>query len=1054
MWRSGILGLIWSFSSLWAIAQCVALKERTPSMDRDYIDAVRHEQLLILASRYGLFFKDLDSENLDTIHVEPVPGEVIQLILENGRLFAVAEGQGIFVYRLQENRLPDFETYYEVPGIKKAVVKRDKLFAYASGVITLFKPLGFGELELLGTQTVVNETFAVNHQFLFTANESGRLSFTPYSSTGFAAKSQFFSSAETAFSFDVFDELLVMETSSGMKWFELEADGSVARQGLFSPEASQERPLASFLSAGFLFLKYEDHLAVFRIDSNRQSKKIGMLPLTFLESVLTQISVSESGFDLLATHKRNPWRLRSYRFSEGGFELQHELLEAPFSLHAIAELGEVLYAGSTHRVSLIQSPLDFDHLADLSTAWSFKGRVGAMVASDSLLLVTEVSDALSTTTVWVFEGREDGTLKEVLKRKFSGSVSQISENRDQFAFTVFQRTTREDNYTNQVLYRNGDGQFQLKSFSRTVSHTSENPLRDFQMSPWGLLYHNGFQLSVFPELGHWSEPVQIDLPRIAGSPKLLAVQERVWLETDQGIRVYKLEHQKLTLLGNYPFWFGMRRLSARTLLASNQLDGNPASRHLLRIDERGLVTSALGFNATANPEFVSIFGEELLVSEVGTLNVFRLHCPEPERFYLLPFRPGLELELATNIQESDVITMTTYNAQNQIIGSQHLNADRIAALNGGTAEDWVVEYNRLETPDFVLLGANRDLIPVISGYAGKNGSARFAFRLLEWSGSEVFVPHVPRDLASWRTELFVESFDGSGRSHVQLQNAAGETVINQGFSSGAQDFVRLEDASFSAPTTWASLSSLNLNAVLSGFSLFQHEDLEQAAAVPFVSELSEFLTVPFLAGRSEHAAWTGMVLTNPENRSVAIRILGYGTEKSIILDETFTVPPLQSTVALVEDWLCLFDSGNEVHWFSLVSSHPVMGMLLYGNREHREIAGLPLGGDSGELLAFSGIRTHEKWWTELVITNLDAHSQVLEIEAFGETGRVLAALKEPLEARGCLKAKVTALFSHLSHQELKRLATIRIRGTGSLMGIAFRGSSEGHSLEAYRGLTQ
>lgn len=1034
-----------------ARGQCVSLKLDTPLISDRYVDVAQFGDQLILANSHGLVFKDLNALAEPSLAVEPIPGEVVQITENKGLLLVTARDTGVYIYvYLGIEALPTRFAFYAIPNIQSAVLIGDHLFANVGDGVLFLRIDSRPKPQLIQKYDAPTRKIAADPSLLYIYREDGGVDILPYGTNGsFGPPKRLTLDGESVFyDFFLHGNDLVLDSLSGVRWVDLSPQGEILLHGFYHRNQGLDLVYDMAVEGNRLFLRFEERLDVYQINAGRSTQKTDSITLPFSEVGVTKIKPTPDYLHLLnIAPVSREWSLTSYQIENEQLKMAARLEENFDELSGAAIVKEHIYLSSNHGLYLATELENTRNLAALPLARRFSGPILQIAGSDSLLLVATAESGTPFSRVYAFEVDDGGGLAEVYSARVRGMVRDLTQFQDQFAFTQFYRSTQGDHYAAFAVSPDGAGGFETRALSRIVPLKGANPFSNLQIGELGLVYHDSGTIRIHPELARIENSFGLQFAENDSISRLLTAQKHLWVETGNGLALFKVLDQIIEEVGIYPHWFDLLLLSNNVVLAKSRLDRIPSRFHLLSRESDSFLHSQVAFSTSTEPIFISATMDDLVIAEKTSLSLYQFLCPALDNLYLLPFLPDLELEINSILEEKDVISMTIYNAENQIIGIQNLNNDLIEAFNGKKIQDWLFDFDALESPSSIVLNGSRPLSPVLSGFADETPRSRFAYQVPAWGGPNLYVPHIPKDLTYWDTNLFVRNLEGSTAGEIKLANAAGEELVKT-FPPNSTRQIHLEDGMFEEPTSWARLSTDDLEEVLGGFSLLREPLSSQAASVPLISKLSDFLLVPHLWGRSFPHGWTGLVLANPNDKPVILRAIGYNPSGDLIFDHSFSIDTFASMVVIVEQWLKNFPEGEQVQWLALASERPIMGMMLLGNYGNRSLGGLSLSGSAGKSLIYPGIRMADTWRTSLIITNLDLRENHLQVVAYSGFGKVVSSSTRTLGSRVSLLTNVGELFPGLDEDKLGSIQTIRVQGTGFMVGFSVRDMEGTASLEA------
>ena len=1047
------IGYLLTMMTLSVWSQCSSVKKQTFLVSDRYRDAARHDSHLLLANSHGLVFRDLNGLEGNPLHIEPLPGDITHVTVSGDFVYATAQDRGLHILAYEPDAtFPRYLGFVTMPGLSKVVVQGNNVFAYRNGLLTYhrFALQDNGQeifLPVLAQLDGPLSQFVASEQLLFVRREDGTVHCYSYDAEGFVHLRQVTTPAGGSFyGMSYAAERLVVDGLDGISWVAFTPFGVPKRTGTYYSNKDGEIVLGSQAKGSELFLRFADRIEAYQLTADRKIL-MGTIPQEFQDVGHVSIAITDGYFHLLnQAPQRREWSLASYQSTSSVSLLAR--LDALFEeLVAGVSFGERIFLASNRDIFLadVENQSSF---REQEPVWRFDGNIQSMVASENLLFVTAPVPGTGITRVYAFSLNEDGTLVLEDRRDMSGSVSQLSQYNDRLAFQRYVRNTSEDMYEINVLYRSENG-FQLATTSEVVPLGRTSPFDGLHIGDLGLVYLRNNAISIYEDptnlnqmrVQTFNRPLQIEA--------VASVDGHFWLQTEVGIYLYTPQVDGWYEDGYYAHWRGLTRLSNNMLLAQNVLRKNPGSFHLLSLEFGRLVNDRVDFSTSDIPIFIADLGQDILVGERASLNIFQFECPTQDFVYLLPVNNDLEMDLNTVLEPTDVVTLVINNRAGDVIGFQDLDPDLIALFNGRRLPLWLFDYNQLETPTTFTLMASKPMAPVLSGEVDGESGERFAYRVPAQDSGQLYLPHFPRGDV-WNTRLYIRSANDDPSSTVGIQDPRGNNVVTSSFGAGSTTIVDLSGMNGIA---WLRLVADDPGNSMSGFSLFSDLAGLRAAAVPLVYSPSSYLILPHLAGAKKRGSWTGMALANPHARTVRARVVAYNSEGVIGHDLPIDLAGNSSLVVSAESWLGGLASSSDASWLVVVPEEPIMGMVLYGNNFDPRLAGLPLTGSSGERLVFPGIR-NKNWKTELQVTNQDDVSASLRVIAYDGLGEVLEEVELPIGPNENLGLDTATLFGNLSVAQVGSIQTIRVLSNTPLAGFAFRRASDEASLEAYSALVE
>lgn len=1031
-------------------SQCTPVFTDTPSISDRYVDAVQYRNQLVLANAHGLTIKDLARPEGDPLAVLPVPGEVTEIFMNGNRLFVTAQQAGLYAFTYQEGvEFPVQTAYYPIPNLKSAAVNGHHVFADVEFELVHYiieddELKEASRLNINPTKIIANEDLVLVH------SSDSTLTAVPYSESGLSIGRKLTVDGNSTF-YDIHynGDLVVLDALNGVKWLKLSDRGVILEQGFFFNNKEDDGVVfGSDISGDRLFIRFEDKLGLYIVNNQRQLTRTDTLNVPFSEIGSTRLIPGETDFHMLnlADYQRE-WSVEGYHITGGRASLTARVGAQFDELVGAVILSGQIYLATSRSLFIVRDTDDIRDFDSLTLARQFDGPIMDIAGSETYLFVATALAGSGQSRLDVFNVGDSGALLPAYSQLFSGQITGLTEYGGHAAFVQFTRTSQGDNYQPQVIV-NDKGVFRSQALGSEVPLAKQNLYKDLQVSELGLTYHNNETIRVYSDITNLSQSFAFE--PLSGEPvvNLVSHEGLLWIETASGLSIQEPNNRRADRVGFYPNWHNLDYLANKRVIVQNRMDRIPSHFHLLSLDENGGAFAQLSFSTSTRPVLITAYRDEVFLAEKTALNFFRFNCPDQENFYVLPFSENFELEISSLIDETDIVTMKIYNEANEVIGTQKLNRDTIDAHNGKLIGEWLIDFNSLETPAAISLNSSKTLAPVISG-GGDEVSGRFAYRAPALSGGAYYVPHVPRNLSVWSTDLYIRTVDEEDTAVFAMRDAAGDVVTRE-TPAGHTELVPIVENTFNTSgTPWVALSG-ELGTYLSGFSVMRTTGSNQAAAVPFIQELSDFLIIPYLAGAHREGDWTGMVLANPHDQTIPVRLVGYNDQGEILVDRTEDIEPSSSMVTLAETWLKDFVRGDQVRWMAAFPQKPIMGMLLYGNQD--AFAGLPMTSRCGEQLLFSGIRSNSEWWSSVVITNMEAEETPVTIEAYDGFGNMVQTAEFTLSPKQTLRSDVQELFPGLTLKNRAGVQTLRVKNDHNLSGFIFRGKRNKATLEAVSAL--
>jgi len=1019
--------------------QCTSEKTDILLISDRYEDAVQWQQQLILANALGLVFLDADAPSQNPFHVEALPGEIVQLTITDSRLWAVVREVGIYAYDLQDGFLPPrFDRSYSIPGLQNAAVTSELIFAATTDGIRMVSPSPFRIIDSLPVQA---RAIGADDHHLIVQDDQGEIDLLPYVPAGFTGEviPLELSGNDVFYGFTVIENSLVVDALDGIRWVELGPGGTIMNDGFYFESMGTELVLGYAVDETHMVLSFVDRIGVYALGPARSLRPIGTIPQSFSDVGTTRLEPN-NGYVHLLNLARNgrDWSLASYATTDDQLT---EIGRQP------ARFRDLISAAATENAVFFASDREIQQLTEtneLETRWVFDGPIQHMITSGDMLLAVTTGEVTSVADISLFQVDDQGRLTLSSTQQIIGDIRDLTQWGGMFAFTRFLRSTTQDDYTAYLL----DPETSLEIQTVLTSPVAiDNPpgFRFYQVGAVGLIHMEEDQLIVTnPDTRERTVYTLADI----GEPVALAVPEdEIWIETANGLVIGEADGRFVFPSLTYPNWRNLSRQVNNLILATDADEVASDWNMLERNDD--FVFAKIAFSAATEPSLITENGGRVIVAEQSTVGSFDCACAEQDQRYLIPLTGNFELDLRTDLEADDLISMFIYDRSGHIIGLQRITPETIAIRNGSRTIDWITDYDHGTVPYAALLVSNIPAGAVLSGRATTSDRSRFALQQRPVSTTDLYAPHVPKDLQSWRTNLWVSNYLAGDSANLQL-TSANEELVTRGVRFGESRRVTIDSSTFTTPTPWARLRTDDLGAFLSGFEVIQVDAKNLAAAVPLVEHQSGTMFVPFLAGKGNNPGWwTGMVLANPHDAFVETRIIVYNTEGEIDDSLSLMIPPNDSLVVQIEAWLAQISPQSEPVWLAVVADPPIMGMTIIATYNQTQLAGLPLTGDASDQLIFSGVRNDTIWRTSLVVTNINREPTELVFTAISGRGEVIGSrIGVGLASRGSLEFSVESLFSSFS-ERLDEIQTIRVESRGTeLIGFMLRRQRTSSSLEA------
>lgn len=1041
--------------NIWS--QCVTQRLDTPLVSDRFRDAVQYGDFLVFANEHGLVYFDRNDPGGLPVHIEALSGNVSQVRAFEDTLTVIAEDTGVYILKFAApDRPATITSFYAIPQVKTAVRSNNHIFAGTDDQVVMYR-LSSVRTQVLNTLTIIDQIpldvtqVEADGRRVYMLRGDGSISVAAYKADGFIEPVRGLEVEGEKQFFGMFphSESLVVETADGVAKLRFDIDGRLQQSQFYYRREGARILYDVAIGRDYLYLRFEDLLEVHLLDDAAgTARRTDSLSLPFGDIGITRMATHDDHLFLInvASQGRN-WSAETFVAERGLLSSIGSVSERFEDLSGATALGSSLYLSAENTLYLVKDLTSIQFTKNLPVVATFDGTIQAVTASDNYLMVVANIPRSPFTRVYIYN-RGDDELNQVYTKDFRGTIQQISQYGDAFAFVTFQRTTNVDQYTANVISDNRFG-FQNHTLVREVDHLAASPFLDHHLNQYGLVFHNKEQVEIHPNLASLGVFETLTLMDLGTVKKLIVADGRFWAESDRGLLLLEQQVDRLVEDSRYPHWYDLTLLGNHLVLARNQYDRIPSRYHMLSLREGDFLASVMNFTTATPPAFISSYKDELVVAEKTALNLYGLDCPQQDVTYLLPFAPDLELELSTPLADGNLATLTIYDANNQVIGLQPLTSDIIDNFNGRKLAAWLYDFDRNQQPFTCVLSSSQHLAPVISGFANADSpDSRFAFEMEAWTGEALYLPHIPKNRVVWNTNIFLRNQDESNDPKVRFRSARGRETLHK-LSPGDTEIINVDDVFKDDLTPWASVQSDTFNTAINGFGLFLNDNIQQAAAVGLVRDLSDYLIVPFLAGREDPSAWTGLVLANPNRWPITVRTIGYNPAGELTHDDTIEIPASDSLVVVAEDWLREPLANDRIEWIALASDLPLMGMVLYGNGATAQLSGMALKSFASQELVLPGVRQGNGWWTRMVLTNIDPLPADVELVAMNGFGDQVATAALPMKAKENLEFVLADLFPDLNDAELATIQSVRARSNYNLAGMVFRGVVGTQSLEAF-----
>lgn len=1029
------------------LGQCISLKSASFLVSDRYTSVTEYNNYLVLVNEFGLIYRDLANPGAAPIYQESVPGEITHVFTKDDLLYLIARNEGLYVYDLPESSaFPQKRAFYSVPGLQTAYVEGNRLFAALTDKVALFRLEGKDDTVLLDTWEGTQNRILASGNLLILHQENGPVTLLPFTSSDFGSSAKRLSLDGVDIFYGIYqqDDMLLVDSPSGIQWVRFNNDASVASNGYIYNNANSDIVQGLASNENMLTLRFSDRIDVRKRDLTGQWVSAGSIPLSFTQLGFSKLFLVANRIHLLNTNPRNRnWSLRSYTVDAS--TSQYGEVAANFGdIIGAATLGQRLFVATEGRVfEVTQTGQD---AGSLRLVFELGEPLVNFSGTESHLVATTIADDTTSSRITWLEPFGTDQLQAIHEEQFTGAVETISSYGNQVAVLQHFRKTDGEHYLIHVVTPSSNGFWQNRQVEEIFPFQTPNPFRDLQLSDLGISHHDGNTITVRANIDQL-RITQTYQPEIE-SPilKLASKSSHFWIETAQGLQVVMPGNGTLDLKSKYDHWFNLLNRN-NFLLAQSSKDRLPSRFHLLQLEDSGIVQSQVAFSLSGDPLLVDPNQTSIVTIEKNAFNQFEMNCPPQNFNYLIPFAAGLEMEINTLGNEGDLITLSIFKEDGDIIGVQSLTPELLRQFNGSLLMEWLFDFNRDEAPFSFVLSSSRPLNPIISGFATAALSSRFAYTVPPWGTSELLVPHIPQNQAVWNTELFIRNFNESDDTSIVLSSPNGNSGLRP-INNGGTQIINVSEDAITSAAPWAKIQSLNLDTRLSGFSLYQDAFHQQAASVPMSSTGSDFLILPNLIGTTRQGWWTGLVLANTNPQNIFIRALGYDQEGQILLDRIVEIESEKSLVVIAESWLEGLRKRDDIKWLAISAELPIVGMVLFGDGATHRLAGLQLSSDVSLELQFSGVRSSEEWESILQVTNIGNERGLLIFEAFDGEGEFVALETREIAPKGLHDESVLSLFPSLSVPQRADIQTVRVRCNTSIAGFMFRELFSANALEA------
>ncbi|MCB1049623.1 MAG: hypothetical protein H6510_04390 [Acidobacteria bacterium] len=1027
----GLLGLV-------VYAQCLTVPEQSYFLSDRYVDAKASGNNLILANSYGLIFRDLNDAQLPITHAEVVPGDLEQLEISEGFLFAMTPDSGVFIYRIQASGLPELISFLSVPGIQTFAVSGLHLYVGAGLLIERYDmdapldtPIAQYNLPYEIRKMVPFADGLVLH------GKDGRLGFFPLQTPGANPLTAFEWEGDTFF-YNVypFQDGLLIDAPKGIvvasydgRNFSLETQ--IHNQGVqivLGMACDQER----------LFVRFSKLLVEYRL-VNGTLREMARTPVVLSELRFPKMTVIEGDLVLLnQSPVQRSWSLAKYQSQGTNLTRQVFLPSLVDNVDGLAQIGDTLFVA-------LDSVLRFGRIGSGDNAFAsfqsldLNNPILSLTASQDLIFVLIAQPLKDSSTLQVFQ-LDGGGLNLVFNRDFLGTLDQFHTQNNLLSFTQFFRDAEQDHFIAKAFsFELNPDQPTEHSLEYALPVGSANPLYDVNVDLSGFWFHDGISLYYAPFDG---EAQRINVPGEGFEIKRLALQdEMVFLEHSSGLRLLRRQNTRLELLGEYPLWHQMTQTRNGLILARSKL--NFAGGVFWVLDTQDdLLSPMLRLNGSKAPSYVGFLGDQLVSAEPTSVNLFQVECQTSQYHYLFPFNERYILEYNTHLSASDWVKFSIFNSANRLIGTQILDKETLGLVQEKKLRDIFLDFNALETPFRFTIDSTFPLQPLLS-FQSKNEPPGYALRIPTLRGGSWFCPHVGAQAQGWNTRVL---FTGDSPSSSMEASFLDEDLneVNVPFTTGYGEERQVQQV-FGKEVRYFTFQPKNLTDSVAGFVVFERDRQQGQAGVNLFQRPSEFFVVPHLVG--DPVWWTGLVLTNPNPNPVRVRLLGYDSEGRTSVDRNIDIDAHDRFVGILEEYLQVYAQGLDVQWITVVSEAPIFGLGLIGHYFDASLAGFELTTENQNQLIFSGVAENELRWVRLVVVNREARDGDMVFSAYDAFGNLLAQKALTLGRRQKVYFSPESLFD-LSPLELRQITTIQVDSVTDVTGLLLRGENNSRQIDA------
>ncbi len=1081
-----LIYVLWMLTALIAVQfrplqACIAIPRNATLTSGSYADVVELDNYLVLANGSGLEvrYQDRGRAELDP---EPIPisGEISQLVAAHNTVFAVVADEGLFRVSLDGDPSDWRERPAFIPlsGVQSVAIIGQYVFANTGDDIQMYEFRTRTELDLLDTWTVnANKVLAFDN-IVAVATEDSEVFWRRFDGGLFAPDTNVLEIAgqNRFFQLELQDlthttqKRLVVRTNDSILWAGFDESGRAGEEGVYFKNNARDLVFAWSVAGNDLYLRFADRLEMRNVIDESASLQLAMETSSLAEVGVTRLrAVNDHIYFIYEGNQDIKWSLRSYKAIAGQLVKTIELKSPYGDISSVAVASEYLFFASVNGLYSAGVATDFVQQVNPREAKQFTGTIQSITGNGNVLYVVTSEPDSGRSTLTALSVDEQGKVTEILEESFPGALETITVYNNSVGILQVSRTYQGRHYTAYVV-----DQAELVagnvSFENAPRYTESTPFEaapsflDFTMTRYGLMHHNKSAITLHPSLENLSLRTEIDLGGNESFQTMIVLEEELWIQTDSALFLYELNGEQAGLMGSYSNWYGIQRLTGNEIIAQNKQDPSPGRYYTLDAAENGLVQAVSSFRSSSRPLFADDTRDAeprmLFTVETSSLRSYEVECKENSDRYLFPFLRSAELEVSTDLGPTDQINFTIFNIKGEIIGFQRMDSDLISFFNGRTLNEWIYEYNDQDEPYTVVLYATKPIAPILSAQNNDSPNSRYAYRVPSTGDftTDIYMPHVP-DHQDWLTTMYLQNSQPSGDDldvitnkndslTIELQNSSGERLTRQ-VPIGGTDIFDIGEALFEKDTSWAKISSFDLSTRLAGFGLIRRRNQSQAAAIPLINSLSEVLVVPYIAGSRNPNWWTGIVMSNPNEREAVAKILAFGADGQPLSTRTIEIPARSRLVDLAEAFYDKPFNGEGAVWMAIASSERIMGMVMYGDVDNNSLAALPLSYVDGRELLFSGIRENDLYWSRILLTNIDPDPTVVTLTALDNRGETVAVERLSMPRRGHLELPIHEFFERLSPHEIASIRTVHVTSDSTnLFGFLLRGRQGTDSLEA------